>query len=364
MKKIICLLVICLFISGCSKVQESVNNQKEDEIIVNSNSSHYYNMLVQKIGTDTREIYNSVFSGNQEEYLEVGRSLERICLDYFSTDTYLMQKSDHLKYYVGDQANGDYFKMMVRPEKSDYSIQPSADAVVDGVSNCRLFESMYAIDFYKKANNGYELGGMAISAVINSDYVDNDTGITYTYSDETIETYAKNAISTIYKYYTQGSDYTNLMSQPILIAIYKKANSKDKLSGEYIYYSYCNQALGEIKSVNSDRVYFISEKANQIDSTTYNEFLQFKNNLKQHSVEAIGVIGEGRYYNGKLENLQITINANCKVYDELRVITQYTASLLDEIFTTEAQIIVKINNSSAMRGLVIKENGKTMFYLL
>ncbi len=366
MKKrlIILVLILCFIVTGCSKVQESVDSTSSDEIVVDSNSSDYYNIIIDNTGTDTREIYYSVFYNDEDDFMDIGQGLERLCLNYFSTDTYYMKNSDHLTYYEESSATGDYFQMMGRPETHEYSIQPGADEVVDGVESCVLFQCMYAVDFYTSTDSGYEFAGLAICAIIASDYTDSDTGVTYTYSQDTIDTYSQNAISTIYSYYANHEEYTELKNLPIFITIYQMASAEDNISGGFTYSCYCNGSLGTIQTVDHEKVYFTSDEASELDSTTYSEFVLFKQKIKESAVDAVGVVGEATYYDGVIESMTIDINMNCKVYDEFKAMCQYVTSLLNTSFTADFEIKVRINSQSDTKGVVVKSVGEdASFYM-
>ena len=370
MKKIIYLLILSLVLCGCTKETQNTQNENTEEIIAvaEGSSSTSYRTIVSNIGTDTREIFNTVFSSNQIDATKIGRGLELISLDYFSVDDYYMKESEHMTYKIQTEETGDYFHIMKRPDVyEETSIQPWSDDIVDGVDSCVMFASLYAVDFYKSSSNGYEFGGMAITAVINPDYTDSDTGITTTYSEETIQSYAKAAIPKIYKYYSTESKYTELSTLPILIMVYEKASATDVYDGRYLYSCYCsNGSVGEIKDVNQHTYVFASDAASKADSTTASEFVLFRSKLKEASVDSVGVVATGEYFEGTIQSMTIEVNAVFKVYDEYKAIGQYIAQLLnDGAFSENFEIKVKLNNNAQTIGIIIKEkDGKASFYML
>ena len=69
------------------------NETSKDDVIENSFSDDYYNIVSSK-GSLIRERFYSNLANNQDDYKTVGRGLQLLSLDYFSNDTHYMKERE------------------------------------------------------------------------------------------------------------------------------------------------------------------------------------------------------------------------------------------------------------------------------
>lgn len=367
-KLLLTLLVLSMVLSGCQKAKETVDQETtKDDIIANSFSDSYYDIVSSNASSIRERVYSNLAS-NQDDYKSVGRGLQLLSLDYFSNDKHLMKEGSHI-------TQVDYQELMMRGSDYLYSIQIPNGTTIDGVETSNgsseedaikiktpvLFETMYQQEYVVKSGSDYQLAGVSIALVLTPEYTANLNGnkalTATTYSQSIIEEYSKRAIENTYKYFKDT--YSDLNNIPILIGVYQMASSKDVTSGHYIYSSYCNGSVGEIKSVSQQTVIFTSDEAQRVDSATYNEFLLVKEKVKNFATEAIGMVGTAKYQNGQIQSMIIELNLNTKTYSEEMAIMNYVASLLNNSFSSSFFIKVNVSAQDSASGTIIKEAGKS-----
>lgn len=146
---------------------------------------------------------------------------------------------------------------------------------------------------------------------------------------------------------------------PTLIAVYRK-NVKDEnnYNGHYIYSSYCkNGKVGSIKLLDYNTYIFTSDEANKADESLYSQFSVFKNNVKNASTEAVGVVGYGKYKDGSIQTMKIQIKVSVKSYTELIYMVETVADEMDSHFSGVDTYAI-INDQDGLKAVVIKNAGE------
>ena len=75
--------------------------------------------------------------------------------------------------------------------------------------------------------------------------------------------------------------------------------------------------VGNIKSLDYATYIFTSDEANKADEALYSQFSVLKNNVKNASTEAVGVVGYGKYKEWFNSKFKIQITASVKVIQNL-----------------------------------------------
>ena len=84
---------------------------------------------------------------------------------------------------------------------------------------------------------------------------------------------------------------------------------------------------------------------------------EIKNNVKNASTEAVGVVGYGKYKDGSIQSLKIQITASVKSYTELIYVVETVADQMDNHFSGFDSYAV-INDQDGLKAVVIKNAGK------
>ena len=243
----------------------------------------------------------------------------------------------------------DKDELLLRNKK--YSLQPATGETVDGKEVSKMVENISEQDYYEKNGDKYTLKGMSIAIILDATGGTNDV-----LSDDSVNNYGKEVISKLYNYLQTKKSVKDI---PTLIAVYRK-NVKDEnnYNGHYIYSSYCkNGKVGSIKLLDYNTYIFTSDEANKADESLYSQFSVFKNNVKNASTEAVGVVGYGKYKDGSIQTMKIQVKVSVKSYTELIYMVETVADEMDSHFSGVDTYAI-INDQDGLKAVVIKNAGE------
>lgn len=355
MKKTIIIMMSVLLLTGCTKVREVVEHSSDVTVSTNSSlDNSYYPTISFSPNTGRNEYYNS-FAGTSD-FQKVGRELELLSTNHFSTSNHYMSDGQYLTYA---NISDDLIKW--KTESRPYTLQLAQDDVVEDKTQIILTKTIYEVDFYQKNNDGYVLSGMSFGIVVEPK-VRLESGVTTTpsvaFSDEFLQSYCEDIIEKFYTYTLESKSLSNYKDIPKMIAVYLNDDSSNNYSGGYTMKSYCDGSLGKIDYIDYDQVVFSSSYATSVDPVTSDEFSQFRMHIKNNSVEAVGAVGYGIYRDGSLENLNITVNCNVKTYVEIEYLVGIIAGYLKTSFTEVDTVTVKIESQIQLESIVVKEKNQ------
>lgn len=356
MKKFILLTLVVVLLTGCTKVKEVVEQTSESVVSTNDSlDSTYYPIVSLNPNTGRNEYYNS-FNGTAE-FQKIGRELEVISTNYFSTDSYYMSDGQVLSYSA---MNTDLLKW--KNSDRPYSLQLAQDEEVEDKTEIILTSTIYELDFYQKNNDNFILSGMSFGIVIEP-LVRLSTGvITYpdvAFSSEFIDSYCNQVIKDFYDYTRESNAFADYLEIPILISTYVKDDETSKYDGGYTLKSYSDGVFGKIDEIDYNHVVFSSSEASVVDPTTSEEFSQFVMIIKNNSVEAVGAVGYGSYRDGTLDTLNITVNANVKTYVEIEYLVGLVASQVDMMFSDVNSVTVKVESQDELEAIIVKNRNQS-----
>lgn len=352
MKKILCAFLALLMLVGCHKAKESVQEQTSSEAAtMESFDDSYYkivNVDSNNGGSELRESFYLDY-GNQTDFQTIGRGLQTLSTNYFSTSNHYMGEGQYISLELAKE-------MLSR--KSEYSLQPQTGTTIENVENPVMVQNFQEQDFYVKDGSRYTLKGLAI-AIILEPRASNNAVLDTPMSDSTIESYGRDVIRKLYEVIQTHKDLEKIKDVPILISVYQATDTTSStVDGRYILQSYCQKEVGEIQKVNQENVLFTSDRAEELDKTTFSEFTTIKSNLKNAATEAAGLVGEARYIDGEIQSMVITANLNVKTYTELLYLTSIIADGIDTKFSFDFNVKVLVNSQDALKAIIIKEKGR------
>ena len=335
MKKIVTIILCLLICTGCTSTSSKKETKSsQDTSSTDSLDDSFYPIV--NLGTNLiRETFYQDFSSS-EDFQTIGRELQALSTDYFSTSDYYMSEGLQL-------VQKDKYQLL---KKEKYSLQP-----LNGQEISKMVENISEQDYYEKSGDKYTLKGMSIAIIL-----DPKGGTNAVLSEGSINSYAKEVIPKLYKYLQTKKSIKDI---PTLIAVYRKNdNDENSYNGRFIYSSYCqNGKVGNIKSLDYATYIFTSDEANKADEALYSQFSVFKNNVKNAVTEAVGVVGYGKYEDGSIQSLKIQITASVKSYTELIYVVETVADQMDNHFSGFDSYAV-INDQDGLKAVVIKNAGK------
>ena len=184
MKKIFTVILCLLLCTGCtSSKSKKETKSSQDTTSRDSLDDSFYPIV--NLGTNLiRETFYQDFHSS-DDFQTIGRELQTLSTDYFSTSDYYMSEGLQLVKKDKDQ--------LLKKEK--YSLQPLNGELVDGKEISKMVENISEQDYYEKSGDKYTLKGMSIAIILDS-----KGGTDTVLSDDSIDSYAKETISRLYKY--------------------------------------------------------------------------------------------------------------------------------------------------------------------
>ena len=356
MKKIIAMLIVSMIVTGCSRVEQTVTKETENEIISNDSlDDSFYPILKLKPNTGRNEYYNT--HNLTKDFQTIGRELEVLSTKHFSTNEYFMSDGQFLKY-----ENIEDDLLLWAKDDNPYTLQPKKTTKIEGYTNVIMTSSVYELDFYKKTAGEYKLAGVSFAIILDpltKPEGQKESRIPGGLSEQFMSDYSATVMETLYKYIQENDEYSDIQSTPLLISTYEASDPQiSGYNGGFTYQSFCDGSFKQPQAIEFEKVIFSSEISETIDPTTNNEFLQFKNLIKDNSLEAVGVVGYGTYRDNRLSEFTINITANIKTYIELEYLVSLVAGEINTRFSTPVGITVTIHSQDELEAVIIKEHNK------
>lgn len=352
MRKLICVCLAIVLLSGCHKAKESVQEQTNSDTATMSsfNDSYYKIINTTTAGSELRENFYLSY-GTSGDFQTIGRGLQILSSDYFSTSNHYMSEGKYLKLALKQE--------MESRKNPDYSLQPVAGTTIDNIKDPVMVQNIQEQDYYIKDGNQYTLKGISFAIIIDPRQNDaNNSRLETPMADSAVESFGKECIQKMYKIIQNHEDFEKVKDVPILITIYRATDTASStVNGNYILKSYCQKEVGEITKVNHENVLFTSTRAEEIDKTTYADFSAIKTNLKNAATEAAGLVGEARYVDGEIQSMVMSANLNVKTYTEMMALTSLIADSIDSKFTYDFDVKVIVKTQDEIAAIIVKDKG-------
>lgn len=349
MKKLAILLIFSLLLTGCRDVKEKVENQTASEASTTDSLDDTFYRVVNFETNLNRDNYYTSF-GQTSDFQTIGRELQILSTEYFSTDEYYMSVGQYLK-------NEDMDKLLKRsedPKQYPYTLQVQRGETVGGILNPIMVSTVHEQDYYIKDGDKYVIKGISLAIVLDPRQEDNSR-LTTSMSDDVVTEFGKQVISKLYDYLQTKKD---LKDVPANICVYYATNTNEStINGRYILKSYCNGNVGNIDTLNYRNYMFTSEEATLADEETSSQFEIFKSNMKKAASEAVGVIGYGRYRDNVIQSMNINLNVNVKTYEELIYLVSTAAEEVDNQFTG-FDVKVLVYSQDKLEAIIIRDKGE------
>ena len=354
MKKIIlALLAVCL-LTGCHRAKKSVQEQTSNEAASMETFSDSYYKIVNFGDSELREDFYLDY-GATSDFQNIGRGLQMLSAQYFSTSSYYMGEGR----YLGLEEKQQLVKRAEDKSKYPYTLQPEKGSSVEGVSEPIMVSNVQEQDYYVKDGSNYTLKGASFAIILDPTNSDG-SALESDMSDSTLRSYGEQCVKQFYKFINEYESFQdNLKDLPIVIAIYKATDtSTSTVGGDYILKSYCDGGVGSAEKVNYETVLFSSDRAQEVDKATYTNFVEIKASLKNASTEAAGLVGEAHYIDGDIQSMVMNANLNIKTYTELLYLTSVLADSINSKFTYDFDCKVLVNSQDKLQAIIVKNKGE------
>lgn len=349
MKKIVALLAIALVLSGCQNAKETVETQTANDVSTTDSLDDSFYRVVNFNTNLSREDYYTSF-GSTMDFQTIGRELQILSTDHFSTDDYYMSEGQYLK-------TTDLNQLLRRDadtSKYPYTLQAQRGTTVGSVENPIMVSTVHEQDYYEKKGSEYVLKGISLAIVLDPRDESNNS-LTTSMDDSIVEEFGRQTINKLYDYLKTKDDLKDI---PANICVYYATNTNESdINGRYILKSFCDGSVGSIETLNYRNYMFTSNEATKVDEETSSQFEIFKSNMKKAATEAVGVIGYGRYKDNQIQSMKINLNVNVKTYTELLYLISTAADELNNQFSG-FDIKVLVYSQDQLEAMIIKDKGE------
>lgn len=326
-------LTATLLLSGCN----DGNTSRNDTQTIATEGD--YAAILPFNTSDARQKHTSVISDQGERY-NITTGLMELSQNYFSTNNVAFKESQFLTYDILDAS--DYTTGLLgrssdsNPDGLNQSLEESFDTgngeTVQGVAP---LIDIYELDWY----SGSELKGISLAMVLSSEAAVKD-GKTAEISESQLKVFADSQGKKLNSY--MRDNFPEISSDtPILIGVYVLSDS-DTLPGSYIMQAYCTSSSASFTDVNEQWVLVPSDSFSKLEGDVASQFTSLKSGLLGFTPDDVFIIGEARFKDNALVELNIDVNLHAKTAAEAIALSQYISGQMSVFTGTNYEITTDI----------------------
>ncbi|WP_147803989.1 CamS family sex pheromone protein [Alkalicoccus halolimnae] len=113
------------------------------------------------------------------------------------------------------------------------------------------------------------------------------------------------------------------------------------------------------ETISENNFVFPSNEAGEANPALSDQFSQFEEDINNFFDYPVGVVGNGRYKDGSLEEMKIEINLQSHGQAEVIALAQYISSILEDSFQSQAPVYVYLNSVEGSEALVLQYPGES-----
>lgn len=341
MKKLKMMLacVLTVFALGACD-SEDLSNRTETQTVAAEGD---YSAVLPFHASDARQKHTSVIS-DQGERFNIVTGLMELSKAHFNPNDVAFKESQFLTYDILDAS--DYTTGLLgrasdsNPDglnqRSDESFDTGDGGSANGIAP---LIDIYELDWY----SGSDLAGISLAMVVTTETVDSDNN-SVSISEERLKVFAE----------TQGKKLNSYMRDnfpeisrnlPILITVYCLSND-ETLPGNFIQQAYFTSNSANFSDIDEDWMLLPSDDFEKQDADVSSQFSTLKNGLSGVSPDDVFIVGQGRFVDGSLAELDITVNLHAKTGAEAIALAQYVYGQTSLFTSTNYEISIDISSDN------------------
>lgn len=378
MKKIylrfLSIFVLSILLVACSKppvpaVQEENISQvaPTKQTLSNDATEQYYRTIIPYVSSPTRGLVYS-YLANKYDIEEMELSLMRYSQSYFNTNEVYFQEGQYLTKPVVKQmlakkkTQAELEQALAEDDEYvDLGLNPSTDETIEinGLTINPVYLSyLLEQDYVVLEGDQTTLKGVSIGLALNpyQTWKNEELGYTQTVVLEEEELIAKGkeiAQHAIDILRTQEG-FENV---DIMVGLYVLQEQSAVVPGRMVAKTLVSSGSSKIKnwdSVNEQYYLLPDSKIQEIDYELSEQFVKFKDTIKEYYPHYYGVIGVAHYVDNKLDNLEITVNIDFYGLAEKLSFHQLLAQLMNETFSNYYDITVVVRSTEEIFGILTR----------
>ncbi len=315
-------MVSLLMLSGCGK---STPEHATQIVETRPSVSGDYGAALPFKSSDARQKHK-VAARSLQDTMYIGSGLLELSKQYFSPKEYIFQEGQFLDYDLLDASDFTTGFLGRTSDSNPIGMNPARDSEFDSGNGILIqpiiLQDIYEINFLKAG----EIKGISLAIVLNP----NHDKITIT-DDKLYEFGTQTATRIIEHMRTLekiGKDV------PIFVTLYKNASSDEALPGSFFAQAMFKESEATFSKINEEWVLFKSSRATTLDALTSQQFQVVSDAIHNFLVDDVQMIAVGKYQEGVLVDLKITVSIHAKTGTEATALVQYLHSLIISNFTT------------------------------
>lgn len=318
-----------LFVGGCSNKDENPETLVETQALEDGD----YGATLPFQSSDSRK-QHAIFSRSLVDSLNIGNGLLKYSKEYFSPKSYTIQEGHFLGYY-------ELSNLLGRESADTDGLNPASSASFEtgnGVVTAPvLVQDIYEVDFLRSQ----EVNGISIAIVFNTSVGDNATDANVKQvKDDVLQAFAEETSRKVVTFMRKMPEIGDNM--PIFVTLYKNASADVTLPGTFFSKAYFEGRSSSFTSIEEQWALFPSDAATKLDANVATQFLQVKNALNGFLPDDVNIIAKGKFENGKLTELKISVDMYAKTATEALSLTQYLKAQLATFSSQEYKIQVEV----------------------
>ncbi|MCF6094461.1 CamS family sex pheromone protein [Microaerobacter geothermalis] len=210
------------------------------------------------------------------------------------------------------------------------------------------------------SKDGTKVEGIVIALSFSSQY-ETPQGETKEYLPEEMLSKTKGIANLVVQRLRQ-----KVTSVPIIVALFQMEPKPSLIPGRFISVGTVNgneETISKWKEMNEKYVLYPSNKTLEgIFLKTQRDFTDFKNEVQGFYQNFAGIIGMGRFVEGELVELTVTVTTEFDSKTEIIQMTQFIASILPKYFPDNTYINVYVNSISRPQAIYVRPNNGEPFF--
>lgn len=334
------------------KDQEQVADEVAEQL-----STGYYPTII-KDGYYALSDSRGVVAGNssQANMENMERGLYQLAQGAFPTDQYALKEGS----IISDENAINWLSAQTKENPEGLNPAKSESTKLNDYEP-RYLNSILEYNFTQADKKGeHQLKGISIALSMNSIdvFTNSDIEEEIVIDPETSLSKGKEMAIKVIARIRENERYKNV---PIQIALFQNKPSGDLAGGSFVAETISNQGTELSQWVAHDREYVafsVDEVPNVEDDTA---FTRFRNNIEGFFPRLSGLAGIGRYEEGKLGQINISINTQFDGYTEIIALTQYTIDEATNNFRNDVPINITIETPRGVAAVLSREAGNSTF---
>ncbi|WP_075877849.1 CamS family sex pheromone protein [Merdibacter massiliensis] len=349
-KLLLAVITGAFFLSACNGDQK---NRQETQTVATEGD---YAAILPFSTSDARQKHTSVTSDQGERY-NITTGLMELSENYFKTNNVAFKESQFLTYDVLDASDYTTGLLGRASDSNPDGLNQSADEDFDTgkgktAKGVAPLIDIYELDWY----SGSELKGISLSMVLSASTKDaNNNSVTI--SEDQLKVFADSQGKKLNSY--MRDNFPEISSNtPILIAVYVLSED-EVLPGHYVMQAYCTSNSASFSDVNEEWVLLPSTSFTEKDGDVATQFSELKNGLSGFTPDDVYLIGQGRFKDGALVELNITVNLHAKTAAEAIALSQYISGQTSLFTSTNYELTIDISSDNEHVAVIRRSQGSS-----